>query len=147
MPGVSGVTVVTMLVCFVYFAREAAGASGGRHAPRRLSSEGERLRHNSGISCREITDPYLNGRLLNIELLKLRSSRLRHAAVVKQGMTLPKNAPIDIKVLTKDLRGGSRAALARAITLIQSRRGDHQAAARDMVQALLPDTGDRKSVV
>src|SRR5258706_3932540 len=56
-------------------------------------------------------------------------------------MTLPKNAPIDIKVLTKDLRGGSRAALARAITLIESRRGDHQAAARDMVQALLPDTG------
>src|SRR5258707_12892544 len=56
-------------------------------------------------------------------------------------MTLPKNAPIDIKVLTKDLRGGSRAALARAITLIESRRGDHQAAAREMVQALLPDTG------
>src|SRR5260221_6641048 len=56
-------------------------------------------------------------------------------------MTLPRNAPIDINVLTKDLRGGSRAALARAITLIESRRGDHQAAARDMVQALLPDTG------
>src|SRR5258705_13629006 len=56
-------------------------------------------------------------------------------------MTLPKNAPIDIKVLTKDLRSGSRAALARAITLIESRRGDHQAAARDLVQALLPDTG------
>ena len=37
-------------------------------------------------------------------------------------MTLPKNAPIDIKVLTKDLRSGSRAALARAITLIESRR-------------------------
>ena len=35
----------------------------------------------------------------------------------------------------------SRAALARAITLIESRRGDHQAAARDLVQALLPDTG------
>ena len=56
-------------------------------------------------------------------------------------MTLPKNAPVDIKVLTKDLRGGSRAALARAITLIESRRSDHQAAARDMVQALLADTG------
>jgi LAO/AO transport system kinase len=56
-------------------------------------------------------------------------------------MTLPKNAPVDIKVLTKELRGGSRTALARAITLIESRRGDHQAAARDMVQALLPDTG------
>src|SRR5437868_10037908 len=56
-------------------------------------------------------------------------------------MSPPSNTRIDIKVLTKDLRAGSRAALARAITLIESRRGDHQAAARDLVQALLPDTG------
>jgi LAO/AO transport system kinase len=47
----------------------------------------------------------------------------------------------DIKGLAKELRTGSRAALARAITLIESRRGDHQASARDLVQALLPDTG------
>src|SRR3982075_241935 len=69
------------------------------------------------------------------------SPRLQHFAVVNQDMTLPINAPIDIKALAKDLRAGSRAALARAITLIESRRGDHQAAARDLVQALLPDTG------
>ena len=56
-------------------------------------------------------------------------------------MTLPKSASPDIKTLAKDLRAGHRAALARAITLIESRRGDHQAAARDLVQALLPDTG------
>ena len=56
-------------------------------------------------------------------------------------MTLPKTAAIDIDAMTKDLRAGSRAALARAITLIESRRADHQAAARDLVQALLPDTG------
>src|SRR6478672_86841 len=56
-------------------------------------------------------------------------------------MTPPKNAPVDIKSLARDLRGGSRAALARAITLIESRRADHQAAARDLVQALLPYTG------
>ena len=56
-------------------------------------------------------------------------------------MTLPKRASLDIKALAKDLRSGHRAALARAITLIESRRGDHQAAARDLVQALLPDTG------
>ena len=31
--------------------------------------------------------------------------------------------------------------LARAITLIESRRGDHQAQARELVQALLPHTG------
>jgi LAO/AO transport system kinase len=56
-------------------------------------------------------------------------------------MPLPKNATPDIIALAKDLRAGSRAALARAITLIESRRSDHQAAARDLVQALLPDTG------
>src|SRR6202048_3892348 len=55
-------------------------------------------------------------------------------------MPLP-NAPIDIIALAKDLRAGHRAALARAITLIESRRSDHQAAARDLCQALLPDTG------
>ena len=48
---------------------------------------------------------------------------------------------LDIKALARDLRAGHRAALARAITLIESRRSDHQAAARDLVQALLPDTG------
>jgi LAO/AO transport system kinase len=56
-------------------------------------------------------------------------------------MSLPKNAPLDIKALTKDLRAGHRAALARAITLIESRRGDHQAVARELVQTLLRDTG------
>src|SRR6476646_6932040 len=55
-------------------------------------------------------------------------------------MTLPNNSP-DIEKLAKELRSGHRAALARAITLIESRRGDHQAAARDLVQALLSDTG------
>ena len=56
-------------------------------------------------------------------------------------MTLPNNAPVDTLGLAKDLRAGGRAALARAITLIESRRVDHQAAARDLVQALLPETG------
>jgi LAO/AO transport system kinase len=48
---------------------------------------------------------------------------------------------VDIEALARELRAGSRAALARAITLIESRRTDHQAAARELVQALLPDTG------
>src|SRR3954466_10522456 len=52
------------------------------------------------------------------------------------------NKPLDLNVTTKELRAGHRAALARAITLIESRRGDHQAAARELVQALLPDTGN-----
>src|SRR6202140_1023735 len=51
-----------------------------------------------------------------------------------------RNQP-DIGRLSEELRAGHRAALARAITLIESRRGDHQATARDLVQALLPDTG------
>src|SRR6185437_8779241 len=59
--------------------------------------------------------------------------RRRHAMTGKE--------KLDVAKLTKDLRAGSRAALASAITLIESRRGDHQAAARDLVQALLPDTG------
>src|ERR1700753_2591289 len=47
----------------------------------------------------------------------------------------------DIESLAGDLRAGNHAALARAITLVESRRGDHQAAARDLVQALLYQTG------
>src|ERR1700676_1643060 len=54
---------------------------------------------------------------------------------------MTRNTPVDIESLGRELRAGSRATLARAITLIESRRGDHQAAARDLVQALLPDTG------
>jgi GTPase len=49
--------------------------------------------------------------------------------------------PVDTEALARELRAGSRAALARAITLIESRRSDHQTAARELVQAILPDTG------
>src|SRR5437868_2903056 len=56
-------------------------------------------------------------------------------------MTLPKNPSPDVGKLAKELRAGHRAALARAISLVESRRGDHQAAARELVQALLSDTG------
>jgi LAO/AO transport system kinase len=56
-------------------------------------------------------------------------------------MNSRKSASPDIEALARDLRAGHRAALARAITLIESRRGDHQAAARELVQALLRETG------
>ncbi len=46
-----------------------------------------------------------------------------------------------INLLASAIRAGDRAALARGITLIESRRADHQAQARDLVQALLPATG------
>lgn len=52
-----------------------------------------------------------------------------------------KKASLEIKTLAKELHAGSRAALARAITLVESRRSDHQALARELVQMLLPDTG------
>src|SRR5690349_11103764 len=39
------------------------------------------------------------------------------------------------------IRSGDRAALARAITHIESRRADHRPAARELVQLLLPQTG------
>ncbi|MFO7308116.1 MAG: methylmalonyl Co-A mutase-associated GTPase MeaB [Pseudomonadota bacterium] len=43
--------------------------------------------------------------------------------------------------LVARLTRGERAALARAITLVESRRGDHQALARELIQAVLPRTG------
>ena len=57
-------------------------------------------------------------------------------------MTLQTKSRAEIKSLAKNLRAGSRATLARAITLIESRRSDHQAAARELVQTLLPQTGN-----
>src|ERR1700716_1378288 len=51
------------------------------------------------------------------------------------------STPVDVQALARKLRGGKGAALARAITLIESRRSDHQTAARELVQTLLPDTG------
>ncbi len=43
--------------------------------------------------------------------------------------------------MAQRLRSGDRAALARAITLVESRRSDHQRTARALVQRLAPSTG------
>src|SRR5437773_12203836 len=56
MPGRSGVTVVTMLVCLFYFACEAAGALRARHSLRPLFSLGEKFLQTSGASRREIAE-------------------------------------------------------------------------------------------
>ena len=48
---------------------------------------------------------------------------------------------IDMARFTSGIRAGERAVLARAITLIESKRPDHQQQARQLVQDLLPDTG------
>ena len=51
------------------------------------------------------------------------------------------SGPPDIARLARGVRAGERAVIARAITLIESRRADHQEAARRLVQDLLPSTG------
>ncbi len=58
-------------------------------------------------------------------------------------MTSPQPNPraLDIPTLAERLRAGDRAALARAITLVESRKDDHQRQARELVQILLPHTG------
>src|SRR3989304_3844737 len=43
--------------------------------------------------------------------------------------------------LARGIRAGDRATLARAITLIESKRADHRMAAHKLVQELLPFTG------
>jgi LAO/AO transport system kinase len=55
----------------------------------------------------------------------------------------PRSPPArpDVAALAGGIRNGERAVLARAITLIESKRTDHQRAARDLVQELLPRTG------
>jgi len=50
-------------------------------------------------------------------------------------------ASADISALAAGIRGGDRATLARAITLIESKRADHRAQAHHLVQELLPATG------
>jgi GTPase len=47
----------------------------------------------------------------------------------------------DVAELARTIRAGERAVLARAITLIESKRADHQQTARALVQELLPLTG------
>jgi LAO/AO transport system kinase len=50
-------------------------------------------------------------------------------------------APDDLDSLICGVRAGERAALARAITLVESKRPDHQRSAHQLVQSLLPFTG------
>ena len=54
---------------------------------------------------------------------------------------MPTTSPPDIPALARRLRTGDRATLARAITLVESKRADHQGQAHQLVQKLLPETG------
>lgn len=55
--------------------------------------------------------------------------------------TKRKSTSVDLGQLVQDVRNGSRTALSRAITLIESRHEDHQADAKELLQSLLPFTG------
>src|SRR2546427_6957847 len=54
---------------------------------------------------------------------------------------MPPSAPSRPEALAADVRAGSRRALAKAITLVESTRADHQRAAQRLLELLLPDTG------
>ena len=56
-------------------------------------------------------------------------------------MSRVERAGPDLARLAQGIRAGERAAIGRAITLIESRRADHQRAARRLLQDLLPDVG------
>ncbi len=53
-----------------------------------------------------------------------------------------KRSELSADVLAAGVAGGDRALLARAITLIESTRADHQQVAQDLLQRLLPKTGN-----
>ncbi len=52
----------------------------------------------------------------------------------------------DVAGLAAQVRAGHRAAIARAITLVESRRADHAEDAQHLLAALLPDTGSAQRV-
>ncbi|WP_417680251.1 methylmalonyl Co-A mutase-associated GTPase MeaB [Roseibium sp.] len=57
-------------------------------------------------------------------------------------MTKPANRPaLDVSTLAEGIRSGNRATLARAITLVESRKAEHRRIARELIQELLPRTG------
>ncbi|MEX0590492.1 MAG: methylmalonyl Co-A mutase-associated GTPase MeaB [Xanthobacteraceae bacterium] len=53
----------------------------------------------------------------------------------------PKAAPASDRDLAKRVRQGDRAALARAITLVESKKAEHRERAQELLKALLPATG------
>lgn len=58
-------------------------------------------------------------------------------------MTAPqKPRKPDLEALSAGVRAADRAMLARAITLVESARADHQEQAQELLQRLLPDTPD-----
>ncbi|MET3574820.1 LAO/AO transport system kinase [Bhargavaea ullalensis] len=53
-----------------------------------------------------------------------------------------KKRPVPVAELSQDIRDGSRLALAKGITLLESRSADDRAAAQELLLGLLPDSGN-----
>ncbi len=57
-----------------------------------------------------------------------------------------RRGPVDVAALAEGVLAGHRPTLARAITLVESRRADHARAAQDLLVRLLPHTGGARRV-
>src|SRR5215213_226444 len=55
-------------------------------------------------------------------------------------------AAVDIAALAEGVRAGDRRAVARAITLVESRRRDHREKAQELLVELLPHAGGARRV-
>ncbi|WP_299037266.1 methylmalonyl Co-A mutase-associated GTPase MeaB [uncultured Pseudokineococcus sp.] len=53
----------------------------------------------------------------------------------------PRRRPVDVPALVEGVLAGRRGDVARALTLVESRRADHRAQAQDLLGALLPRSG------
>src|SRR5260370_32586430 len=79
MPGRSGVTVVTMLVCLFYFAGEAAGASSARHSLRPLISGDRTFLANLARSLRRDREAVSgNGTAATVDNSRNTGADIRH---------------------------------------------------------------------
>src|SRR3954452_3172081 len=55
-------------------------------------------------------------------------------------------AAVDVAALAEGMRAGNRRAVARAITLVESRRADHREKAQELLVELLPHAGGARRV-
>src|SRR3954468_2917716 len=55
-------------------------------------------------------------------------------------------AAVDVAALAEGVQAGNRRAVARAITLVESRRADHRAKAQELLVELLPHAGAARRV-
>jgi LAO/AO transport system kinase len=54
--------------------------------------------------------------------------------------------PVDVPALVEGVRAGDRRVVARAITLVESRRPDHREQAQELLVELLPHAGDARRI-